>query len=787
VNAENGLCWSTNAAQTDHTEEELPLHAARTSTSMNNDDIDSFFLMEPLANDTNLTINVCPAFDIPPFANSASRPVFYPRLPTPVSNSVITSPLATPTNPSTSGVLFDGHQIPSTLELQQMSLPKKIIFYGTNPENIIPSIQMMRKLFHCLQDDTFQRQHISFHGMSAWELYGEIISKVLLSEIDDVARWAYQASATTVQQGADHQSSCMDIQPFAQRRENNPEQMSQVQARRASTESNSARLDGTLTSSCHLRTNCTTGGALQIQLRRAPKEISDRDEGDSQITLTICAIPEIRNRAGAGIHVTIPRSSQGLPIYTTIREFNVVPKDSEIISCVRMNDLEGVRRLIGEKKASPRDVDPSGTSLLSVGLRLFQYLALTILTVTIVCNTFRFLRDISIAAERGSKHRPMYRVRNPILSLFCDAIKLIQVFRLGIVTNLIDFIWYCHLELAGRYEFCYIGLSTSYSTYFDRCRSMTELALANGCLAGEPGPFHMQATTPLFRLSGIVVKEFTRRQVSDTLKQILYAEYDKEVRNDNGETALLYAALLLRSRSLTVVELLLAEDPNIHAVENQGRGALHLCLWFSVGLQNSFYQVCRGPSSAQNGRFVAEHFTTTDTFEARSVDLEHSDSDMEEGLPSDHINCHNDEESDVDCAECDSQDLYDGTYDSPRLQKCYWCGESNEIEDTGFLDDKILREDGPECHYYCADRDIDDFNMPETPDSEPEPWMCKAKSRLKLLALLKAGCCPNALDCEGLSPSDYARAEGLWPQWEWALSKGGFRYNESADSWERGS
>jgi len=73
----------------------------------------------------------------------------------------------------------------------------------------------------------------------------------------------------------------------------------------------------------------------------------------------------------------------------------------------------------------------------------------------------------------------------------------------------------------------------------------------------------------------------------------------------------------------------------------------------------------------------------------------------------------------------------------------------------------------------------------EYPDTEPEPWMCKARLRLKLLELLKADCDPNILDKDGESPSDYATMEGLWAQWGWALASSGWRYNEKENSRER--
>jgi hypothetical protein len=54
-------------------------------------------------------------------------------------------------------------------------------------------------------------------------------------------------------------------------------------------------------------------------------------------------------------------------------------------------------------------------------------------------------------------------------------------------------------------------------------------------------------------------------------------------------------------------------------------------------------------------------------------------------------------------------------------------------------------------------------------------WL--AGLRLKLLALLEAGCDPNAVDGKGDAPSVYAQREGLWPQWAWALDQTGWRYD----------
>ena len=49
-----------------------------------------------------------------------------------------------------------------------------------------------------------------------------------------------------------------------------------------------------------------------------------------------------------------------------LKTSNVIHQESKIIICLRGNDLQGVRRLLERKEASPLDVDERGFSLLSV-------------------------------------------------------------------------------------------------------------------------------------------------------------------------------------------------------------------------------------------------------------------------------------------------------------------------------------------------------------------------------------------------------------------------------------
>lgn len=51
-----------------------------------------------------------------------------------------------------------------------------------------------------------------------------------------------------------------------------------------------------------------------------------------------------------------------------IKAFNVIPENSEVIRRVSRNDLPGLQELFDNREASPLDVDPRGSSLLSASL-----------------------------------------------------------------------------------------------------------------------------------------------------------------------------------------------------------------------------------------------------------------------------------------------------------------------------------------------------------------------------------------------------------------------------------
>lgn len=292
-----------------------------------------------------------------------------------------------------------------------------------------------------------------------------------------------------------------------------------------------------------------------------------------------------------------------------------------------------------------------------------------------------------------------------------------------------------------------------------KCISTTELALENGF--DNKTSWHAPLGNPLLNALQVAQQHTstTERQCTEVLQELLAVGFDQIHPESDTITPLLYLASTPGWRSLTMLRFFIANGADIHAVSSIcEQNALHFCLsYFDVEFQTPVNGDCRCSSQHGNGMPLGESSTI---FEPRSS---HS-----------HGNSEHDEDS-------------PGGGDDPK--------EEDESDDNAFnatgsynmLGTKFLQLS------YCKVRDIDDFKSADDTsrdrggDSEPEPWMFKARLRLKLLALLEAGCDPNAREAHGYSPTDWAELHEIMPQWEWALENSGWKYNEHLDRCERQS
>lgn len=108
----------------------------------------------------------------------------------------------------------------------------------------------------------------------------------------------------------------------------------------------------------HYRTGACEPGHEYNPLRRA--------------TVALTYLPRQKSRT-QGLEVIFTQPSQTIwetRICPSTRALNVIPNDSEIIRCVKQDDLQGMRLSFDRKEASPQDVNKFGYSLLFVSICL---------------------------------------------------------------------------------------------------------------------------------------------------------------------------------------------------------------------------------------------------------------------------------------------------------------------------------------------------------------------------------------------------------------------------------
>lgn len=110
----------------------------------------------------------------------------------------------------------------------------------------------------------------------------------------------------------------------------------------------------------------------------------------------------------------------------------------------------------------------------------------------------------------------------------------------------------------------------------------------------------------------------------------------------------------------------------------------------------------------------------------------------------------------------------------------------DEVADTGRVSEDMIND-----FYYEADEYSIDYIFCENHDGDLEMirnpmQVLKKRTMFKLLTLLQLGCDPNVVDYEGLSPSDYAMRDGIWPQWRWALLNAGYIHHRK-NGWVKSS
>ena len=326
---------------------------------------------------------------------------------------------------------------------------------------------------------------------------------------------------------------------------------------------------------------------------------------------------------------------------------------------------------------------------------------------------------------------------------------------------------------------------------FDQAVSMTDAALSYGCDIEDVTGYMPEVANALFEIvRWCHLKEPHLSVPEKAIKYLIKVGYDLERRNSEGLTPLLHAANSYQPQVIQCLKTYVNIGADINATDALGRGALHSALavpqcfdhWRTLRLTNyiihdilSYYYV---PVCA----FGTEHSGYTKDYEDVGLDPTPLEPKLLAERPI--------RRGKVCLGNCPSSRLYRLKSDpNAALFRLDWtvpsdaCGCGIDFDDYAAeptVSGELCVPDGSTYeHIVCMD-----FSGTEHFIRHPIKVL-KTRLRFKLLTLLQANCDPNLVDNSGASPSDYARRDGLWPQWHWALKNTGFSYDPEIDRWVR--
>ena len=331
----------------------------------------------------------------------------------------------------------------------------------------------------------------------------------------------------------------------------------------------------------------------------------------------------------------------------------------------------------------------------------------------------------------------------------------------------------------------------------DELVAMTQLALDNDCNIYDANKT-IKSGGPLFSMIYYgSMSDLDPSHMWDVIQYLTSIGYDLEESNAFGQTPLHYAASECSPTTSTYLGLFIKRSARLDAKDNFGMGLLHAVLlrylylmdigndihpddkseelktaygyldlkswipderdmyWImSCLLRQNHAKDCRPLES------VWDHFSS-----ARSISVYNSTPSNPDSGPS--------AESSRRIGPQGSQVAVERSLSTvePTL----------EFEsDAAFGPEESILE-ANDVYGYVSCRDDDDGE--ERWIRNPVPLL-KARTAMKLKILLEAGCDPNVLDDDGLSPSDYAK-RGIWIRdaWFWVLRETGHTFDAVRDRW----
>ena len=303
---------------------------------------------------------------------------------------------------------------------------------------------------------------------------------------------------------------------------------------------------------------------------------------------------------------------------------------------------------------------------------------------------------------------------------------------------------------------------------FDQCVLMTDAVLGHGCDIQDTIGYSAKASA-LFEVCYYWPMEKAPPSMpAKALQYLIDKGYDIEQLNQEGQTPLLWTASAYQPQVIKCLRIFIKRKANLYARDGEGRGALHCALlaphildgWKSQHLVSQDVHVSRSYHFARQAYDTEDSRHIEDYVHENLTDLRWED-------------------------ECLSANVTGQiTLAGPQMSAEFH-SHLESIDQNSYaayqthIDDIQLDEPNANEYVLCKD-----FDGNETRIQNPIRVL-KKRLMFKLLTVLKAGCDPNCVDNAGLSPSDYARRDGLWAQWFWALENSGYAYNVRTDRWSK--
>lgn len=295
---------------------------------------------------------------------------------------------------------------------------------------------------------------------------------------------------------------------------------------------------------------------------------------------------------------------------------------------------------------------------------------------------------------------------------------------------------------------------------FEECTKMSQLALDHGCIIDETICCHSSLASPLFGMA-----DYWRLENADAMTPanvlgfLLDIGYNIERRNEAGQTPLLHTATAYQPQVIKCLKLFLNRKADIHSTDHEGRGALHLAMASPDMLES--WQQLRPQRSKDNGPSNGD-WTLRDYYDTE--DEKHAEDFREISKSTSSDNAQILEQTFRQNREISQVPMHTSPVHGSGIASTNQC--------TSSCMSPSLHEFNQRSRDNIARIDVSDGagNVHQILDPRS---VLRIRLKSKLLTLLQAGCDPNLLDEDDVSPGDYAEQAGLGLEWKWALSRAG--------------